>query len=248
MSTMFKYRVHEVAKDFKMPTKTVTEILTEYSEAPKNHMQVLTEDELDMVFEYITQHNQITSLEEVFAVETKENAPAEKTEKKAENKPSENKNTKPQGEKKNEQKKPAQQQTQAQQPKKEKDDKPFQPRRVPEKRIVDTSGATINMSKYDEHIDSLVPEKAENMKRGKEKFTKKNQNRNQSMASGAKKRQEERKKMQNDLEVGETVLMECGIIGKVVSTKDLDTIVIESGADKTKLRFKRWAVAGKIDE
>ena len=160
MSTMFKYRVHEVAKDFKLPTKTVTEILTEYSTTPKNHMQVLTEDELDLVFEYITQHNQISSLEEVFAVEKKENAPAEKTEKKAENKPADNKNAnKAQGDKKNEQKKPAQQQTQAQQPKKEKEDKPFQPRRVPEKRIVDTSGATINMSKYDEHIDSLVPER-----------------------------------------------------------------------------------------
>ena len=117
MSTMFKYRVHEVAKDFKMPTKTVTEILTEYSETPKNHMQVLTEDELDMVFEYITQHNQIASLEEVFAVEKKENAPAENTEKKAENKPANNKGAAKHqgGEKKNEQKKPAPQQTQAQQ-------------------------------------------------------------------------------------------------------------------------------------
>ncbi len=68
------------------------------------------------------------------------------------------------------------------------------------------------------------------------------------MSRKDKKRQEERRNMQNNLEVGDTVLMECGIIGKVVSTKDLETIVIESGADKTKLRFKRWAIAGKIDE
>ena len=54
--------------------------------------------------------------------------------------------------------------------------------------------------------------------------------------------------MQNNLEVGDTILMECGIIGKVVSTKDLDTIIIETGADKTKLRFKRWAIASKVDE
>ncbi len=63
-----------------------------------------------------------------------------------------------------------------------------------------------------------------------------------------KKRQEERKNMQNNLEVGDSVLMECGIVGKVVSTKDLETIVIETGADKTKLRFKRWAIASKIEE
>ena len=63
-----------------------------------------------------------------------------------------------------------------------------------------------------------------------------------------KKRQQERANMQNNLEIGDMVLMECGIVGKVVSTKDMETIVIETGADKTKLRFKRWAVAGKIDE
>ena len=63
-----------------------------------------------------------------------------------------------------------------------------------------------------------------------------------------KKRQEERKNLQNNLEVGDSVLMECGIVGKVVSTKDLETIVIETGADKTKLRFKRWAIASKIEE
>lgn len=63
-----------------------------------------------------------------------------------------------------------------------------------------------------------------------------------------KKRQQEKKNMQNNLEIGDQVLMECGIVGKVVSTKDLETIVIETGSDKTKLRFKRWAIAAKIEE
>ena len=30
-----KYRVHEVAKDFGIPTKQITEILTKYAETPK---------------------------------------------------------------------------------------------------------------------------------------------------------------------------------------------------------------------
>ena len=68
------------------------------------------------------------------------------------------------------------------------------------------------------------------------------------MSRKDKKRQEERKNMQNNLEVGDQVLMECGMVGKVVSTKDLETIVIETGSDKTKLRFKRWAIASKIEE
>ncbi len=68
------------------------------------------------------------------------------------------------------------------------------------------------------------------------------------MSRKDKKRQQERKNMQNNLEVGDQVLMECGIVGKVVSTKDLETVVIETGSDKTKLRFKRWAIAAKIED
>ncbi len=68
------------------------------------------------------------------------------------------------------------------------------------------------------------------------------------MSRKDKKQREERAKMQNNLEVGDQVLMECGIVGKVVSTKDLETIVIETGSDKTKLRFKRWAIHSKIED
>ena len=38
---MNKYRVHEVAKDFKLNSKDIAEIMTKYSQTPKNHMQVL---------------------------------------------------------------------------------------------------------------------------------------------------------------------------------------------------------------
>ena len=71
MSTLIKYRVHEVAKDFKMNSKDIVQILTEYATAPKNHMQVLEENELDLIFEYLTQHNQMEDLAEVFAVPEK---------------------------------------------------------------------------------------------------------------------------------------------------------------------------------
>ena len=67
MASLVKYRVHEVAKDFGMNSKTIAEILKEYATAPKNHMQVLEEAELNIVFEYLTRHNQIDSIEEVFA-------------------------------------------------------------------------------------------------------------------------------------------------------------------------------------
>ena len=67
MSMLIKYRVHEVAKDFNLTSKDITEILTEYATTPKNHMQVLETPELDLIFEYLTQHHQLDSLEQVFS-------------------------------------------------------------------------------------------------------------------------------------------------------------------------------------
>ena len=64
---MEKYRVHEVAKDFGLPTKTITEILTQYASAPKNHMQVLTDHELSVIFDYLTQHNQVSGIQVIFS-------------------------------------------------------------------------------------------------------------------------------------------------------------------------------------
>ena len=58
-----KYRVHEVAKDFGRPTKEIADILTKYATAPKNHMQVLEDRELSILFDYLTQHNQVQSIE-----------------------------------------------------------------------------------------------------------------------------------------------------------------------------------------
>jgi translation initiation factor IF-2 len=63
---MIKYRVHEVAKDFKTNSKTIANILTEYATTPKNHMQVLEESELDLIFEYLTQHHQVETLAELY--------------------------------------------------------------------------------------------------------------------------------------------------------------------------------------
>ena len=74
---MNKYRVHEVAKDFKLSTKEITEILTKYSQTPKNHMQVLEERELAIIFDYVTQKHQVESLDSVLAETRRESkAPA----------------------------------------------------------------------------------------------------------------------------------------------------------------------------
>ncbi len=195
MAIDFKYRIHEVAKDFGMTSKMIGQILTDYVAAPKNHMQVLEDSELDIIFEYLTQNNQVGSIAEIFAPEPvkaeapKPEAPAQEpvNEKKAEA-PAPGAG-----------KAPAPTQSAAPAPAKPKEKKPSQPKQVAEKRVVDTRGSTgTNLSKYDERFDNMAGDHAQNMQRqGKEKIQSKNKNRQrQQPASGAKRRQEEREKMQ----------------------------------------------------
>lgn len=60
-----------------------------------------------------------------------------------------------------------------------------------------------------------------------------------------KKREKQMKELRNNLEIGDIVVTECGITGRVISVKDLETITLETGADKTRLKFKRWAIISK---
>ena len=80
-----KYRVKEVATDFGISPKEVSEIVGKYYEKPKSYSQVLTTEELNAVFDYVTRHNQISDLSVVFNVKPKEQPKAESP--KAEAKP-----------------------------------------------------------------------------------------------------------------------------------------------------------------
>ena len=91
MSIEVKYRLKEVAADFGLAAKEISEILAKYGEKPKSTTQALSADELNLVFDYLTQHNQISSLEVVFAVAPKpaepKPAPVKEEQPKAEAKP-----------------------------------------------------------------------------------------------------------------------------------------------------------------
>ncbi len=195
MAIDFKYRIHEVAKDFGMTSKMIGQILTDYIAAPKNHMQVLEDSELDIIFEYLTQNNQVGSIAEIFAPEPVK-AEAPKAEAPAQGPVNGKKADTPAP---GAGKAPAPTQSAAPAPVKPKEKKPSQPKQVAEKRVVDTRGSTgTNLSKYDERFDNMAGDHAQNMQRqGKEKIQSKNKNRQrQQPASGAKRRQEEREKMQ----------------------------------------------------
>ena len=192
MSSFEKYRVHEVAKDFGTTSKVITEILTQYATTPKNHMQVLETRELDVIFEYLTQKNQIENIAEVFADTYKEPVKEEKKSAKASAKPSgQGKAAAPAGEGKSA---PAAQSA----PKsKEKESKPKAPRQAPEKRIIDTRGSSstnTNLSKYDEKFENLAGDRAGKQRGGKEKFTG-NRSRQRGGQQSSKRRQEEKNRI-----------------------------------------------------
>lgn len=56
------------------------------------------------------------------------------------------------------------------------------------------------------------------------------------------KRDKQLKEMRNSLRVGDEIVTIGGICGKIIRTKD-ETIVIQIGADKTKMEIMRWAVS-----
>lgn len=185
-----KYRVHEVAKDFGASTKEITEILTQYCTTPKNHMQVLSDQELSVIFEYMTQHHQVNNMEETLNAQM---AARQAT-------------AAPSGDRPKAEEKPARQPQAAQQPasakpeagkKEESKAAPAASSKVKQVHRIDTRGAgDVNLDKYDERIDKLVDAKAERMEsRGqkKQKLTKKADQR--AKPFGNKRRQEEQEKM-----------------------------------------------------
>jgi len=56
-----------------------------------------------------------------------------------------------------------------------------------------------------------------------------------------RKKEKATAEMRNKIEIGDGVVTVGGIIGRVVSIKE-ETILIETGTDRTKLRIQRWAV------
>ena len=78
--SFIKYRVKEVAADFGITPKEVSEIIGKFMDKPKSYTQVLNDSELNVVFDYMTQKNQIKSLEQVFAVQPKPKAEEPKEE------------------------------------------------------------------------------------------------------------------------------------------------------------------------
>ena len=256
-----KYRVHEVAKDFGKNSKEITDILTEYATTPKNHMQPLDDRELSLIFEYLTQHNQVDSLESIFAEVYREPKPAPKAEaaKPAQGGGQEQgqrggkggqssgggQAARPAGQNggKGGQSGPAPAQNGQKQPQ--------QPvnrpgARVPEKKVVDTrKGGDVNLAKYDERLETLAAGKTKQMQGGKQKFQGRNQ-RKGGFQSG-KRRQEEQEKMRRlQLEIAKKTPLTVKIPDEI-GVGELASRMKKTGAEVVKTLMKNGVMASMSD-
>ena len=184
--SLVKYRLKEVAADFGVTPKEIAEIISKFYEKPKSNTQVLSDDELNVVFDYITYTNQISSLEQVFAVQ-----PAPKAEPKPEAPKAQEK--KPQEPAKASAPAPKAEQKQPEQPA-----KPKEPERKRERRVVDTSAVQVNTNRFDDRVDDLVSERVQNYQGGKQRIGGKKgqqQNKKDNKFKGNKARNEEQEKL-----------------------------------------------------
>ena len=246
-----KYRVHEVAKDFNLPTKTITEILTKYVAAPKNHMQVLSDHELSVIFDYLTQHNQVSSIQAIYAdIEQEKPKPAAPAQQPApqaaKQAPAKQQNAAPKAAPAQQAKpapaagKPAQQ---GAKPAAQPIQQPVS--RVPQKKIVDTrKGGDVNLAKYDERLEDLGGQRGERMqqKGGKEKFRNSNQRRG-GMTFSNKRRQDEAEKMRRlQLEIAKKAPVKVQIPDEI-SVGELASRMKKTGAEVVKCLMKNGVMA-----
>ncbi len=250
---MIKYPVHKLAKDFTrsgkvLPSKEVMDILTQYGHPPKNHMQPLTDEELSIVFEHLTQHNQIDSIEQVYAdvYHEPEAAPkkeaarsaAPQAEKKGPAKPAQGQSAKsaPQPAQQGQQQaKPAVQQPAS---------------RVPAKKVVDTRGGpAVNLDKYDERLESFTDQRRQDVRGGKQKIQQKSQQRRQQGGRGpsGKRRQEEQDRLRRlQLEIAKKAPVKV-LIPDEIGVGELASRMKKTGAEVVKCLIKNGVMASLSD-
>lgn len=267
---MIKYRVREVAKDLEIQNKEVIDGLAEYFPEPKKYMTVLTEEELDVVFELFTQKRNMESLDVYFAereeqpavlVEPEEEAPKAEPETKPEKKA-------PAAEKKKEAAKPAAAPAAKKAPEKEQPAQVIVEHTQPVRRVIDTRSSNVDIERYNEKYDRLADQKVrtDNVVT-KQKFTNRNQQRRGQMHRGKRETEAERLRriaqerkakhitieVPDEITVGEFALrlkvtapeiikklMALGVFATINDTIDFDTAVLV--ADEFHARVEKEVV------
>ncbi len=253
--SLIKYRVHEVAKDFNRSTKEISDILTAYASAPKNHMQVLEDRELSVVFDYLTQHNQVESIESIFSdvyhepKQAPKPAPQARPQQAAAPRPVQQQAAQGQAHPP----KPAAARAASPQAPAAKQPAPAQQTsrpatRVPAKRVVDTrKSGDVNLAKYDERLETLAAGKATQMRGGKQKFQGRSNQRRGGGFQGNKRRLEEQEKMRR---LQAEIAKKHPLVVKIpdeIGVGELASRMKKSGAEVVKQLIKSGVMASLSD-
>ncbi len=273
---MIKYRVHEVAKDFDVQSKEIVNILKKHFEEPKKTQSPLDEHELSIVFEEITQANQVENFDAYFAAgekareERKAAAAAEKSEreaeqariaaelraaaaaaakpaeKKAETKPAENKLDKSAERKPEPAQKSEPKSAPAPAPKKEKGPS-VQPNRGPQKAIhIDTRANNVQLDRYNDKYESIASERGVNTATSGKRQQIKRKPQ-QNMKKGPKRETEADKLRKLQLERIKKMPIEI-TVGETITVGDLAAKMKKTAAEVIKELMKLGVMAAVTQE
>ena len=240
--SLAKLNARDVAKDFGMQAKAITAILTEHTKETVSPTKILTDRELTIIFERLTQSNQVESIESIYAdvyhEPKQEAAPASKAGPSQEGRPA----PAPKDQGKGGSVPAAGQKEQG------KPSAPAKPeRRTPEKKVVDTrKGGGPNLEKYDQRLEDLAPDKANRMQTGKQKFQNRN-SKNRGQSFGNKRRQEEQDRMRRlQLEIAKKTPLTVKIPDEI-GVGELASRMKKTGAEVVKCLIRNGVMAALSD-
>ncbi|MDE6932538.1 MAG: translation initiation factor IF-2 [Oscillospiraceae bacterium] len=233
-----------------MQTKQIIEILGKYFPTPKKSGQNLEEQELNVVFEYLTQNNQVGSIQDIYADSPRQEKPAqEKPAAPVKDAPAAQP---PKGGKAAPAAKdapaPAQGQQQAQKPQQGVQQQPDA--RVPKTKVVDTRKATnVNLDKYDEKLQDMADRSGRSgggrrdRDQNKEKFRNAGNKKRGQMSFSSKRKQEEAEKMRRlQLEIAKKTPLTVKIPDEI-SVGELASRMKKTGAEVVKSLMKNGVMA-----
>ena len=253
--SLVKYRLREVASDFGVAPKEVTEIISKFSEKPKSNTQVLTEEELNIVFDQLTKNHPVASLEKAFAAQTavRQEAPKAEAPKQEAPKAEQPKNAKPQqgGNKTGNNANNANSGNHSANNANNnapKADKAKEPERKRERRVVDTSAVQVNAARFDDRVDNLVSERVQDYARGKQRIgggkQQQNKKRDNKFVKGNKAKNEEQERLRRlQMEQARKAVLTVKI-PEEITVGELASRMKKTAGEVIKLLMKNGVMAG----
>ena len=238
--SIMKIRVRDVANDLGMESKEILSVVGEYFEKPKSNMQVLTEEQLNVLFDCLTQRHPISSIQEVFAAAMQKEAEKPKPAKEPTKEPAKEAPKPPKAEQK-----PAKPEEKKPEPK----TKAPEPQRKRERRVVDTSAVTVNAERFDDRVDALVSEREQNYAGGKQRIGGKGSKKKQAQKKGKftggnKSKNEEQEKMRRlQLEIAKKAPLTVKI-PEEITVGELASRMKKTAAEVIKCLMRNGVMAG----